>query len=82
MSRCLSEYALLMLYTGEETEQEFGHLSTCQGCSRRYQDLVRDWQRIERIFHYVPPLNQRWLAQALLLREIGFLVWQPWRQRW
>src|SRR5262245_20620044 len=70
MSRCLTEYVLLMLYTGEGTERDFAHLSVCQGCSRRYQDLARDWRRMKQIFHYAS------LPRPTMVR-LGLVT--PWR---
>ena len=74
MSHCLNEYELVMLYTGEGTGQEIGHLSICQECSRRYQDLIRDWQRIEQIFHHVPP------PPSTMVR-LGFVTSRNWLPR-
>lgn len=74
MSRCLSEYTLVMVHTGEGTEREVDHLSICQECARRYQDLVRDWQRIEQIFHQVSP------PQPTMSR-LGFVTARNWLPR-
>jgi|SRR5581483_7585638 len=93
MSHCLSEYTLVMLYIGEDTEEERTHLVDCGDCSRRYQRLVYDWQRIERILHAGPPPHPaarslpsptyRWvpvataIATIIILAVAGSRWWQP-----
>ena len=93
MKRCLREYPLVMLYLGEGTQEERTHLASCEGCSRRYQHLAQDWQRIEHSLRAGPPqrmwvrpslpLTQRWLPVAAALAATVLLVlasargWQP-----
>ncbi len=93
MSHCLSEYTLVMSYIGADTEEERTHLAGCSDCSRRYQQLTYDWQRIDRILHVVPPPRTvarslplptyRWvpaaaaIAATIVLAMVGPRWWQP-----
>jgi len=86
MTRCLSEYTLLLLYTGEGTKQQWSHLRTCPLCLVCYQRLRGDMDRMERILGGPPParrllgqpepVSHPWLpALATLAATLLVLLW-------
>lgn len=72
MTRCLRDYTLFMLYKGDGTEQQWTHLSTCLLCTVRYQQLVRDMEKIGEILEGNPPLRSA-APQSSLFRQ----YWVP-----
>lgn len=58
MSRCLRDRTLLLLYEGERTAVQRGHLSKCESCGARYQRLTRDLERIGQVLREEPPRGE------------------------
>ena len=90
MSRCLREKTLLELRDGEGTEQERAHLEACSACTLRYEQLIDDLARIERVLLAPLPLVRArrpahvwWLptvaavAGAVALVLVGVRTWGP-----
>lgn len=93
MSQCLKDRTLLLLYEGEGTSVQRGHLSECGSCGARYQRLVRDLERIGQVLREEPPpgvairgyyrLVVPWLSAAagllvaLALAWGGLWMWNP-----
>lgn len=93
MNRCLRDKALLLLLDGEGTVLQRTHLSECEGCASRYQQLANDLGVLTQVLRGEPPANIvsdrfhpltfHWfpagaaLAMALLLVWIGMRLWSP-----
>jgi hypothetical protein len=91
MNRCLNDRTLFALYGGDENQSRRIHLSECDACTNRYNDLVRDLEAIGRTLRQGPPpdtirdrhprFTARWLpagvtlAIALLLAWTGVRMW-------
>jgi hypothetical protein len=93
MNRCLRDQTLLLLNNGEGTSAQRTHLTECEACAARYQQLGHDIDTIGQILREGPPsealsyrfrpLSLRWLstvvaaALALVLMWQGVRMWNP-----
>ena len=91
MKRCLKDKTLLLLQNGDGTSDQRRHLTECDTCAARYEDLRRDLMAISQVLREVPPAQAmahrfppriiRWapatlgIALALMLSWQGVRMW-------
>ena len=57
MNQCLRDEKLLLLQDGGGTSEQRRHLTECESCTARYEDLRRDLMTISQVLREVPPLQ-------------------------
>ena len=91
MNRCLKDKTLLLLQGKEGNSAQRAHLTQCEACAARYEDLRRDLMAISQVLREKPPARAmahrfrpriiRWapatlgMALALMLSWQGMRMW-------
>jgi anti-sigma factor RsiW len=59
MDKCLSESALIAIFTGEGSPSQRRHLDSCLTCARRYRQLGSEMRTIVSVLKQPAPREQR-----------------------